>query len=156
MTQVLLALYKLRPERVMRGKTCGAKLVKKLFEAYNYEAYVLYTDRKRIKAIVHCLAGEVHIEPQFLHGLLENECWEELSKLFFDDQWQFSASHALLALFAVDMSDETGFKDPDYIRILQCFYAYILPEPIVPGADAEEVTSLLSELTLKNSSPDSA
>ncbi len=127
MTQVLLALYKLRPKRVMRGETCGAKLVKKLFEAYNYEAYFLNTDRKRIKAIVHCLAGEVHIEPQFLHELLEYERWEELSQLFFDDKWQSRAFNALLALYALDMSDATGFKDPDYIRSLQCFYAYILP-----------------------------
>ena len=54
------------------------------------------------------------------------------------------------------MKNLGGMNDLDYIRILQCFYGYILPEPIEPRADAEEVTSLLSELTLKNLSPDSA
>jgi hypothetical protein len=64
-----------------------------------------------------------------LHALLEWESWEELSRLFFDEQWQFRAAGALLNLHCVDMKNFGGTNDLDYINILQCYFGYQLPEP---------------------------
>ena len=104
-------------------------------------------------ALAHCLAVEVGVEPLHLHSLLAGESWTELSKLCFDEKWQYSAQKALSELSCVDMK---VYGDGDYISILQCYYGYIVPQPVEPrAAAAEDTGSLLSELTLKNQSPDS-
>ena len=146
-------MFKLRPMRAIDGDSWGAHLGRLLLQKYDYAVFWLKTDRKALAALVHCLAVEWGIEPPHLHQLLESEGWEELSRLYFDQKWQPKAIDALRALSKTNMEVH---GDGDYISILSCFYGYHVPGPVAhPEYASEGSGSLLSELTLKNQSPDS-
>jgi hypothetical protein len=60
-TQLLLALYQLRPKRAIYGPSWGAKLGKALLD--HYGPFELSTERERLNALIAALAKEVSTEP---------------------------------------------------------------------------------------------
>jgi hypothetical protein len=61
-----------------------------------------------------------------LNLLLKRKDWQQLSQLFYDDEWQFAAKEALQYLSDYDHK----FDKPhmDYSNILQVFFGYKLTE----------------------------
>ena len=82
-----------------------------------------------------------------LHLLLKRKDWQQLSQLFYNDEWQHAGKAALQYLSGYDHKLDKPHMD--YSSVLQLFFDYKLAEEQDLGVSLHDTASLISELTLK-------
>ena len=145
-TQALLALYQLRPNRLYdESGTWCAKIGQALIEYYRPAE--ITSEREMPHFMTKALARQVNTEPFLLNNLLYRKQWHELSLLFFSREWQDAGVAALEALHCVSIKSDTTRRD--FSTQLQVFYGFELPDPRrQDGEFGREFECVLSELSL--------